>query len=219
MSKKKAKNGSVKLFIERREEESRRADKRSMIDINLDSSNDFANAEADVPPPRKKRGRAAEYEKKEEVGSLSDAKMIASDAGLKFVNTVKQTTYFACTKSGCPVRWKAVVTDDLNYQILQTKVDHDHEKIERNDGLSSAIKDIIIERINGNEPVNPEAVLQRCRNLGMRSLPTSLQVKNCVAYLKRQLVPDIAPMRQSVTSCGRNKAGRPRKHAPALTKD
>uniref|UniRef100_A0AC35GC87 Uncharacterized protein n=1 Tax=Panagrolaimus sp. PS1159 TaxID=55785 RepID=A0AC35GC87_9BILA len=130
------------------------------------------------PPPRKKRGRAAEYEKKEEVGSLSEAKMIASNA-----------------------------------------VDHDHEKIERNDSLSSAIKDIIIERINGNEPVNPEAVLQRCRNLGMRSLPTSLQIKNCVAYLKRQLVPDIALMRQKVTSCGRNKAGRPRKHAPALAKD
>uniref|UniRef100_A0AC35EVY8 FLYWCH-type domain-containing protein n=1 Tax=Panagrolaimus sp. PS1159 TaxID=55785 RepID=A0AC35EVY8_9BILA len=170
--------------------------RKRQIEVNLNSSNERADSmdeteERENQPAAKriKRGKSSAYIKREEASSMVEVKQKASSTNLKYINTVNRTSYFKCTIDGCNYKWKAILTDELCYNILETNLEHNHGPVERKDGIMVAIKDIIIERINGNEAVNPQAILQRAQTLGIRQLPTSLQVKNSVAYLKRVLIP------------------------------
>jgi hypothetical protein len=75
----------------------------------------------------------------------------------------------------------------LIYEIFETTEEHNHDNItERKTGLTSRQKEIVIRRINGLEAVNAEACLQAFRNEGIRSLPTTLQVRNFVYQQKQK---------------------------------
>uniref|UniRef100_A0A914Q7R8 SWIM-type domain-containing protein n=1 Tax=Panagrolaimus davidi TaxID=227884 RepID=A0A914Q7R8_9BILA len=192
-----AKNAFVKLFIERPEEEIRRADKRPMIDINLDSSAEVIQQECDkriddevVPPSaKKKRGKAAVYVFMENIETLDELKSKAKEQSLKFNKTREQVSYYLCNISDCLYKWKVTLNEELKYAIYETEDGHSHGETSRSNGLPQNIKDLVKERLTGNESTNPEAVLQACRNIGIRTLPTSKQVKNHVAYAKKNMVP------------------------------
>uniref|UniRef100_A0A914QQM2 FLYWCH-type domain-containing protein n=1 Tax=Panagrolaimus davidi TaxID=227884 RepID=A0A914QQM2_9BILA len=103
------------------------------------------------------------------------------------VNSVGRNAYFDCQKAKCGYKWKCHLNDDLIYEIFETTEEHNHDSItERKTGLTSRQKEIVIRRINGLEAVNAEARLQAFRNEGIRSLPTTLQVRNSVYQQKQK---------------------------------
>uniref|UniRef100_A0A914YM44 SWIM-type domain-containing protein n=1 Tax=Panagrolaimus superbus TaxID=310955 RepID=A0A914YM44_9BILA len=186
-------NGFVMLVIERAE--ASHIGKGALETVNLNNSNEIITediqAEDTIASPlaKKSRGKAATYVELEVVESLDEVNLKAKEAGLKYKQVLNLIYYFNCKTSGCGYKWKATITNEILYQIHHTDDGHSHEEVERKDGITKEVKKIIVERLVGNESSNPEAILQACRNKGIRELPTSQQIKNHVSYKKKHLLP------------------------------
>uniref|UniRef100_A0A914YE94 Uncharacterized protein n=1 Tax=Panagrolaimus superbus TaxID=310955 RepID=A0A914YE94_9BILA len=122
----------------------------------------------DEPPAKKKRGPNLKYIYVEEAESFEDLKEKAKNAGLTIKDTPASTFYAQCKISKCGYKWKATKTDDFKYLIYETECEHDHGNVVKKAGLTKKMKDIVYERMKGNERVNAGAVIQAFLNAVIR---------------------------------------------------